>query len=145
MRRIAQIAAYETTRELPSLPESALGGRGGAPGRCLRATPSTGSPGADAVFAGRPVRVGSPQGRFADAAALVDGTVLEGAEAWGKHLFIGFTGERFVHVLGLYGKFDVVAGRGVPTPGRRCAWIATGPGMLGTAYADLAARRPASW
>jgi ribose 5-phosphate isomerase B len=31
VRRIAQIASYETTRELPSLPESALGGRGGAP------------------------------------------------------------------------------------------------------------------
>ena len=32
----------------------------------------------NAVFAGRPVRVGSPQGRFADAAALVDGTVAFG-------------------------------------------------------------------
>jgi ribose 5-phosphate isomerase B len=31
VRRIAQIASYETTRELPPLPESALGGRGGAP------------------------------------------------------------------------------------------------------------------
>ena len=94
----------------------------------------------NAVFAGRPVRVGSPQGRFADAAALVDGTVLEGAEAWGKHLFIGFTGERFVHVhLGLYGKFDVHAGvEEVPLPvGQVRLRIATGPGMLGLAYADL--------
>ena len=31
VRRIAQIASYETTRELPPLPESALGGRDGAP------------------------------------------------------------------------------------------------------------------
>jgi endonuclease-8 len=64
-----------------------------------------------AAFAGRTVRVGSPQGRFADSAALVDGTVLEGAEAWGKHLFVGFSGDRFVHIhLGLYGKLDVHTG-----------------------------------
>ena len=31
VRRIAQMASYETTRELPQLPESALGGRDGAP------------------------------------------------------------------------------------------------------------------
>ncbi|MEJ7833358.1 MAG: DNA-formamidopyrimidine glycosylase family protein [Nocardioides sp.] len=62
------------------------------------------------VFGGRTVRVGSPQGRFADSAALIDGQVLEGAESWGKHLFVGFRGERFVHVhLGLYGTFDVHA------------------------------------
>ena len=70
------------------------------------------------VFGGRLVRVGSPQGRFADSAALVDATVLEGAEAWGKHLFVEFTGERFVHVhLGLYGKFDVHTGvPDIPAP-----------------------------
>ena len=60
------------------------------------------------AFAGREVRVQSPQGRFAEAAALLDGSVLESAEAWGKHLFLGFTGDRFVHVhLGLYGTFAV--------------------------------------
>jgi endonuclease-8 len=64
-----------------------------------------------ATFAGRVVRAGSPQGRFADSAALVDGQVLVGAEAWGKHLFIGFPDDRFVHVhLGLYGKLVVHAG-----------------------------------
>lgn len=63
-----------------------------------------------ATFGGRVVRAGSPQGRFADAAAIVDGQVLVGAEAWGKQLFIGFPDERFVHVhLGLYGTFDVHA------------------------------------
>ena len=31
VRRIAQMASYETTREPPPLPESALGGRDGAP------------------------------------------------------------------------------------------------------------------
>ena len=61
-----------------------------------------------AAFAGGAVQVQSPQGRFADAATLLDGSPLEGAEAWGKHLFIAFAGDRFVHVhLGLYGTFDV--------------------------------------
>ncbi len=64
-----------------------------------------------ATFAGRVVRAGSPQGRFVDSAALVDGQVLVGAEAWGKHLFVEFPDDRFVHVhLGLYGHFDVHAG-----------------------------------
>ncbi len=61
-----------------------------------------------ATFAGRAVRVTSPQGRFAESAALVDGSVVTGAEAWGKHLFVAFEGGRFVHVhLGLYGTFLV--------------------------------------
>lgn len=48
----------------------------------------------------------SPQGRFADSAALLDGLVLERTDAHGKHLFLGFEGRRWVHVhLGLYGKF----------------------------------------
>ncbi len=63
------------------------------------------------TFAGRVVRAGSPQGRFADSAALIDGQVLAGAEAWGKNLFVGFPDERFVHIhLGLYGKLDVHTG-----------------------------------
>jgi endonuclease-8 len=57
-------------------------------------------------FAGEAVRVSSPQGRFASGAAELDGTVLDAAEAWGKHLFLDFDRERFVHVhLGLYGTF----------------------------------------
>jgi endonuclease-8 len=68
-----------------------------------------------ATFAGRVVRAGSPQGRFADSAALVDGQVLVGAEAWGKHLFVAFPDERFVHIhLGLYGRLDVATGEDVP-------------------------------
>jgi endonuclease-8 len=59
------------------------------------------------AFGGRPVAVSSPQGRFAEAAALLDGQVLTGAESWGKNLFIGF-GEAFVHVhLGLIGKLRI--------------------------------------
>ncbi len=71
-----------------------------------------------AAFGGRVVRASSPQGRFAASAAQVDRQVLSGAEAWGKHLFIAFPGDRFVHVhLGLYGTFDVVAdAESVPDP-----------------------------
>lgn len=60
------------------------------------------------VFGGQQVRVGSPQGRFADSAARIDGSTLREADAWGKHLFVDFGDDRFVHVhLGLYGTFDV--------------------------------------
>jgi endonuclease-8 len=56
-------------------------------------------------FAGAPVSVSSPQGRFADSAA-VDGLVLRRASAWGKHLFHHYADGQTVHVhLGLYGKF----------------------------------------
>ncbi len=91
------------------------------------------------AFGGRRVRVQSPQGRFADAAALLDGSLLVGAEAWGKHLFVEFEGERFVHVhLGLIGKFDVVRdAMEVPAPvGQVRLRLVTGtPG--GASYADL--------
>ena len=56
-------------------------------------------------FAGEPVRVSSPQGRFPDA-AVIDGRVLTKATAWGKHLFHHYEGGPIVHVhLGLYGTF----------------------------------------
>ncbi len=61
-----------------------------------------------AAFAGGPVRVSSPQGRFAADAALVDGQPVLGVVSAGKHLYIEFPGDRFIHVhLGLIGKFDV--------------------------------------
>ncbi|WP_433871752.1 Fpg/Nei family DNA glycosylase [Saccharopolyspora sp. CA-218241] len=57
-------------------------------------------------YAGAPVEVRSPQGRFADSASLLDGAVLRGAEAHGKHLFHVYGPDRIVHVhLGLYGTF----------------------------------------
>ncbi|MEV8588537.1 DNA-formamidopyrimidine glycosylase family protein [Streptomyces sp. NPDC051180] len=56
-------------------------------------------------FGGRSVRVSSPQGRFAASAALLDGAVLETAEAHGKHLFLGFGERGWIHIhLGLFGK-----------------------------------------
>jgi endonuclease-8 len=58
-------------------------------------------------YVGRPVAVSSPQGRFATDAELVDGRVLESAEAHGKHLFHHYGPDLVVHVhLGLYGKFS---------------------------------------
>ncbi|TNM40509.1 Fpg/Nei family DNA glycosylase [Nocardioides albidus] len=61
-----------------------------------------------AVFGGDRVRVGSPQGRFEESAARLDGSRLVDADAWGKQLFVRFESDRFVHVhLGLYGTFVV--------------------------------------
>jgi endonuclease VIII len=55
-------------------------------------------------YAGRPVAVSSPQGRFAASAALVDGRVLVRTDAHGKHLFHHYGPDLVVHVhLGLYG------------------------------------------
>ena len=63
----------------------------------------------DRAFAGFPVSVASPQGKFEGGAALLDGLTLVGASAWGKHLFVEFERERWLNVhLGLIGKFSVV-------------------------------------
>jgi endonuclease-8 len=69
------------------------------------------------AFAGRRVAASSPQGRFTDA-ALIDGALLEGAESAGKHLFVGFEGDRWLNVhLGLIGSFEVHTGvEEVPAP-----------------------------
>ncbi|HEY3408480.1 MAG TPA: DNA-formamidopyrimidine glycosylase family protein [Propionicimonas sp.] len=45
----------------------------------------------DHAFAGRTVTVSSPQGRFAEASALLDQTVFRTAEAFGKHLILDFS------------------------------------------------------
>ncbi|MDQ4502325.1 DNA-formamidopyrimidine glycosylase family protein [Sinomonas sp. ASV322] len=59
------------------------------------------------VFAGEQLAVSSPQGRFADGAALLDGRVLQSVRAHGKQLFLRFEGELYLHVhLGLYGAWD---------------------------------------
>ncbi|MGI9156054.1 MAG: Fpg/Nei family DNA glycosylase [Marmoricola sp.] len=87
----------------------------------------------DAAFGGREVRVSSPQGRFAADAALLDGEPLVTAESAGKHLFVEFSGERFVHVhLGLIGKLDVVPGNAPPPVGQVRLRLEND-----TAYADL--------
>jgi formamidopyrimidine-DNA glycosylase len=59
------------------------------------------------VFTGEPLRVSSPQGRFAAGAALLDGRVLTESRAHGKHLFLHFDHAVVLHVhLGLYGAWD---------------------------------------
>src|SRR5579875_3086927 len=71
-------------------------------------------------FAGSPVAVSSPQGRFARSAAAVDGLVLRRASVWGKHLFHHYVDGPTVHVhLGLYGHFTEWArrpGLAIPPP-----------------------------
>ena len=90
------------------------------------------------AFGGRPVHVGSPQGRFAEAAAQLDGQVLERAEAWGKHLFIAFPGDRHVHVhLGLYGKFLIARGEAPAPVGQIRLRIVSRPADEEAMYADL--------
>jgi endonuclease-8 len=86
-----------------------------------------------AAFAGRRVRVTSPQGRFAADAATLDGATVVGAESAGKHLFVEFDAERYLHVhLGLIGSFDVRSGPSSAPVGQVRLRIETGE-----AYADL--------
>jgi endonuclease-8 len=60
-------------------------------------------------YSGAPVEVSSPQGRFADEAARLDGQVFVSAEAYGKHLLHHYGPQGTVHVhLGLYGTFSEV-------------------------------------
>jgi endonuclease-8 len=89
------------------------------------------------LFAGRPVHVTSPQGRFAAGAALLDGRVLDEVTSYGKHLFACF-GADTLHVhLGLYGSYT--SGTGVPPAPRgalRMRWEGEGPDGLGV-WTDL--------
>lgn len=84
-------------------------------------------------FAGQRVQASSPQGRFAESAALIDGRLCNGATAYGKHLFVRFDRPEVLHVhLGLYGTFAIGA---QPAPAPRGALrlrLATTD-----AYADL--------
>ncbi|MGY1814316.1 Fpg/Nei family DNA glycosylase [Blastococcus sp. SYSU D00820] len=90
-----------------------------------------------ALFAGRPVHVTSPQGRFAAGAELLDGRVVDEVTSYGKHLFAGF-GPDTLHVhLGLYGTYT--SGTGTPPTPRgalRMRWEAEGPDGLGV-WTDL--------
>ncbi len=84
----------------------------------------------------RPVSATVRQARFADGAARLDGQVLTGTDARGKHLFVHFESSDVLYVhLGLIGKF---ARRPLPAPepspnlrlrlaGEQAAWDLTGP------------------
>ena len=91
-------------------------------------------------YAGNPVAVTSPQGRFATERRGVDGRVLERAEAHGKHLFHHYGPDLVVHVhLGLYGKFS-----DAPLPARS-RWARSGCGWSARRTTPTcAAPRPAS-
>ncbi|MFW2336345.1 Fpg/Nei family DNA glycosylase [Ilumatobacter sp.] len=63
------------------------------------------------LLVGRPIRVSSPQGRFAADAERVDGATLDRIEAYGKHLFYWWSTGEIGHVhLGLFGKYRVTMG-----------------------------------
>ena len=87
---------------------------------------------------GRPIVASSPQGRFAESAARIDGGVVERTEAFGKQLFVDFTDGTVLSVhLGLIGKFRRwPAGRSPsasarlrlrPADGGEHVWELTGP------------------
>lgn len=88
-----------------------------------------------ATLGGGPVRVSSPQGRFALGAALLDGEALRRSEAYGKYLFLHFGSTAILHVhLGLIGKFRphpaaAVAGDTIRLrlENEDVAWHLTGP------------------
>ena len=90
-----------------------------------------------ALFAGRPVHVTSPQGRFSAGAALLDERLLESVWSYGKHLFADF-GPDTLHVhLGLYGNY--ASGHGhppVPRGALRMRWEGPGPDGEGV-WTDL--------
>lgn len=80
------------------------------------------------ALGGRVVRAWSPQGRFADGAAVLDGHRLERVTAHGKHLFHTFE-HVVLHVhLGLVGVFRLVteADGPPPTAGTRLSLAADG-------------------
>jgi DNA-formamidopyrimidine glycosylase len=69
----------------------------------------------NSAFQGRTLAVSSPQGRFVESAAELDGSRLVETTAHGKHLFCEFEHDRYLHVhLGLIGKFRITP----PTPPR---------------------------
>jgi formamidopyrimidine-DNA glycosylase len=58
------------------------------------------------LLVGQTVSLASPQGKFADGAALLTGRTCERIEPYGKHLWYLFDGDLALHVhLGLYGKW----------------------------------------
>ncbi|GAA1688719.1 formamidopyrimidine-DNA glycosylase [Microcella alkalica] len=68
-------------------------------------------------FVGRHVSASSPQGRFADGAAILDGRTMSDARAVGKQMFLEFDDAVWLRVhLGIYGAWDFAGDvRGDPT------------------------------
>ena len=58
------------------------------------------------MLAGQRHGVSSPQGRFEDGAARLDGQTCTSVEAYGKHLIYRFADGEALHIhLGLFGRF----------------------------------------
>ncbi len=58
------------------------------------------------MLAGKIISVASPQGRFHEGAAVLDGEYCTTVEAYGKHLIYQFKNEKALHIhLGLFGRF----------------------------------------
>lgn len=63
------------------------------------------------LLGGHALQADSPQGRFVEGAAVLDGLVLDAIDAYGKHLFYAFAGPVWLHVhLGLFGRFRLGTG-----------------------------------
>jgi endonuclease VIII len=64
------------------------------------------------MLVGQALDVSSPQGRFWEGAAALDGKTCTGIEAYGKHLFYLFGHDAALHIhLGLFGKFRTAKAR----------------------------------
>ena len=84
-------------------------------------------------FGGHVVGATSPQGRFEEGAARIDGRVLETTDAYGKHMLLDFGADVLLHVhLGLYGHWTFGS---LPPPAPRGALRLRLIG--GESYADL--------
>ncbi|MGV1007603.1 MAG: Fpg/Nei family DNA glycosylase [Dermatophilaceae bacterium] len=88
----------------------------------------------NAAYAGTVPEVSSPQGRFASGASMLGGRRFVEASAWGKHLFVEFAGEAYLHVhLGLIGTFEVTAYdgyAGLPPPQGQVRLRMVGSGVV---------------
>ncbi|MBO9625817.1 MAG: Fpg/Nei family DNA glycosylase [Microbacterium sp.] len=61
----------------------------------------------DRNYVGRQVAASSPQGRFAEGAALIDGRVATSVRAQGKQMFLEFDDDIWLRIhLGIYGAWD---------------------------------------
>lgn len=61
----------------------------------------------DRNFVGRTVAAASPQGRFVEGAAMIDGHEALSVRAVGKQMFLAFDGDLWLRVhLGMYGAWD---------------------------------------
>ena len=90
------------------------------------------------VFTGESVRVSSPQGRYTDGAALLDGASVLNAYAHGKHLFVPFNNELTLNVhLGIYGNlYGCIQHRRTPEDRRKRIYGGGGRRIYRTARAE---------